>query len=508
MALCGATSLLAASARAAGPLGQNGEAITTSDYGIDLFQGPVLAGTRVTGLGGAYVAIAEDNDGSLQNPAAPAVRPFHSFDYFDYYPAFGLTLPGTIKNVDFFNSGAKTRLFNSPDNFVFLTPALNLQWGTFGVGLTVAIQNYSFQQQGSSVALADESQLGATITTTYLQLANAFWDGQLTVGFGARTVSMTVDTTSGVTQGGETLSRDKGVFATSGSGVELGLLWRPNNQFYRVGAAYRTQIATEASFSENLLPNALGDIVLEGGGNLYLPKRLAVPWDLNLGAAFQLGARPFNPRFRSLESYAERKWLQHRLRELEREAARDQALRDAQSDAERKQIQQSFERQRALSDRAWERVEQAATRELRERWRPYRRFYLLISGSVLVSGAVIDSVGIDSFLLREVNRSGADVSVSPRLGLESEVWPDLFKLRVGSYLEPTRFRTSRERLHGTSGLDARLGSWDVFGLWPEDYAWRASAAVDVAPRYYSWGVSIGGWYPRQPYQATADSNAK
>ena len=45
--------------RAAGPIGVDGEAITTSEYTIDLHRGPVLAGTRVVGLAGGYVAIAE-----------------------------------------------------------------------------------------------------------------------------------------------------------------------------------------------------------------------------------------------------------------------------------------------------------------------------------------------------------------------------------------------------------------------------------------------------------------
>ena len=83
------------------------------------FQGPVFAGSRVTGLAGAYVAIAEDVDGDLQNPATPAVRPFFSYSHFDYWLGFGLTFPATLKDIDFFNSGSKTHIANSPDSFVF-----------------------------------------------------------------------------------------------------------------------------------------------------------------------------------------------------------------------------------------------------------------------------------------------------------------------------------------------------------------------------------------------------
>src|SRR5688572_27735787 len=91
-------------AHAAGPLGSNGAPITTSAYSIDLYQGAVSAGNRVMGLGGAYVALAEDVDGDLQNPAAPAVRPFFSIDHFDYWLGLGLTFPASLSKIDFFNS--------------------------------------------------------------------------------------------------------------------------------------------------------------------------------------------------------------------------------------------------------------------------------------------------------------------------------------------------------------------------------------------------------------------
>src|SRR5262245_58440780 len=61
---------LARPAAAGGPIGENGEQISTSRYGIDLFQGPVYAGSRVTGLGGAYVALGWDVDGMQQTPVA------------------------------------------------------------------------------------------------------------------------------------------------------------------------------------------------------------------------------------------------------------------------------------------------------------------------------------------------------------------------------------------------------------------------------------------------------
>ena len=56
------------------PLAAEGEPIKTNQYAIDLTQGPVFAGSRVVGLAGTFVAMADGTDGDTQNPASPAVR--------------------------------------------------------------------------------------------------------------------------------------------------------------------------------------------------------------------------------------------------------------------------------------------------------------------------------------------------------------------------------------------------------------------------------------------------
>src|SRR3569832_453058 len=117
-------------ALAGGSLAANGQQITTSHYGIDLFQGPIYAGSRVTALGGAYVAVAWDVDGMQQNPAAPAVRPFFSITDFDYWLGFGLTFPGSFKDMDFYNSGSKSPDSTSSEkSFVVATTAAKIQYG-------------------------------------------------------------------------------------------------------------------------------------------------------------------------------------------------------------------------------------------------------------------------------------------------------------------------------------------------------------------------------------------
>jgi hypothetical protein len=484
--LLGALGVFLSSARATagGPLAAQGEPITTSDYVLDLFQGPLFAGTRVTSLAGAYVAIAEDVDGDLQNPASPAVRPFFSYTQFDYWIGFGLTFPADLANMDFFNSGSKTHVPNPPKSFVFFTPALNLQWGEFGIGLNFSIQQY---------ALADPEEgqrrgVTATIPTTHLQLAHGFANNQFVGGVGVRYITMTVNAPD----------EDGFLFRSSGPGFEFGVVYKPENVPLRVGVAYRTPIVTQAYYSDNLLPNANGDLIIEraDGSSLYLPKSVASPWDLNFGIATQFGKRPINHRWRTDEGLIEQQRLERRLRGIARERVRDQALASARTRAERKAIKQRFEREEAADDRTVE-IELLKVKTLIEKkLTEMNTFYVQLAASTVISGAVENAVGVESLVSQTVNRSGQHVVVSPRLGAEIAVFPTWLKVRGGSYLEPTRFDGSKLRVHATFGLDLKLAVWNVFGLWPDNYMWRLGLGGDYARDYFTWGVTIAGWYPR------------
>jgi len=475
---------VARGAAADGALGPNGSEIQTSNYALDLFHGPVFAGTRVTGLGGAYVAIAEDVDGDLQNPAAPAVRPFFSNSQFDYWLGFGITFPATLSGVDFFNSGTKTNLTNTPDAFVFFTPAVNLQWGEFGLGLTLEMQQYELSgpPPGGSIRVR--------IPTTHLQLARGIDHNQLVIGAGARLVSMSV---SGPDAGS--------AFSSGGIGLEFGAVYKPENLPLRLGVAVRTPVETQASYRDGLLPDVNGDLVVQTkAGPAYLPKIVAVPWDFNFGFAVQVGKRPLNPPWRMLPELTERQTLVHRLRELDREQAEREALSRATTAADRERIVRTFDSEQAADDRRFADEQLAARRAIEREHLVMNQFYLQFSGAMLISGAVEAAVGIESLLTQKVNRSGQRVVSSPRVGIECGILPELIKLRAGSYLEPTRFETSDMRVHGTAGIDIKLFRWSVFGAWPDDYMWRLGLGGDASTRYYTFGLSLGGWYPRQSGQ--------
>jgi hypothetical protein len=82
--------------------------------------------------------------------------------------------------------------------------------------------------------------------------------------------------------------------------------------------------------------------------------------------------------------------------------------------------------------------------------------------------------------------------VGVRFGAEGEPIENRLKLRVGSYLEPSRFAAGNARLHATLGSDVKLFSWDVFGI-IDPIELRVGAAVDVAVRYINYGISVGIW---------------
>ena len=477
--------LLASSeALAGGPIGANGQAITTSEYSLDLFQGPLFAGSRVTSLGGAYVAIAEDVDGDLQNPAAPAVRPFFSYTHFDYWLGFGVTFPADLANMDFFNSGSKTHVPNSPNSFVFFTPAVNLQWGEFAIGLNLAVQQYAL----ADPVAGEKRGITATIPTTHLQIARGFDHNQLVLGVGVRYVSMTVNEPE----------KNGFLFRSSGPGFEFGAVYKPETLPLRLGIAYRTPIVTQASYSDKLLPNESGDLILKrsDGSSLYLPKSVSSPWDFNFGFAVQFGARPLNHRWREDEELIKREMLERDLRELDLQEERQRALALVRTGAERRAVEDKYRQQMAIEDRKVETALLKAKTAIEKKLTDMNRFYVQVAASMLLSGAVQNSVGVESLVDQTVKRSGEHTVLSPRLGVEVGVLPNYFKVRGGTYLEPARFEDAKPRMHATGGFDLKLAVWNVFGLWPDNYMWRLGVGVDAARDYYTWGLTIAGWYPR------------
>ena len=103
----GATSLTAGGARAAGS--STPAPITSNNYALEFYQGPLIGPNRLLGMAGAYTAVAEGIDGATVNAASPAVREPFSFDWVDYDVDVDFSLPGAYGGTDFDNHGPRVR---------------------------------------------------------------------------------------------------------------------------------------------------------------------------------------------------------------------------------------------------------------------------------------------------------------------------------------------------------------------------------------------------------------
>lgn len=475
---------------AAAQLGPDGSTITSSDYAIDLSRGVVIGTSRVTGLSGAATALAEGVEGGLQNPSAVAYRGPQWPDWYDYWLALGTTYP--FKTGDFYNSGRVVgdsgRLAN--DSIFFLIPGAYFQMWNLGVGLTIDAQFVKIEGAIDPVTM-ERDTLRLRFTVFHIQAGYGFLDGQLIIGGGLRILRQRTYLSSRLPSEGDS-------YKTLGLGAELGVMFKPHHKAWSLGASLFPELSTGVRERQDGSQTSDGDIVV---GDFYVPRSTRIPTVGSVGFSYQFGLRPSNPPWVSAEQLAahDLERLDDRKRAAEEderdEIARVRARGGPEVEICIQAVKQTYARRYAeikrsrkeLKNLAWEMLR----REYRQGWP--RRYYLL-SADLQINGRVDNAVGVESFIFQTVQRSGERVTVSPRIGFETEVWPQRMKLRGGSYLEPSRFAESELRIHGTFGLDIKLFKWNVFGLWPDDYRWQLTGAVDFARDYGAFSLGIGGWY--------------
>jgi hypothetical protein len=115
----------------------------------------------------------------------------------------------------------------------------------------------------------------------------------------------------------------------------------------------------------------------------------------------------------------------------------------------------------------------------------------ILAADLILTGPVSNGDGIDAFLEKQMQQSGASVSPSVRVGAEYEWIPGWLRVRGGAYWEPGRFDDMTGRVHVTMGLDVRFWS---FSLWGSRYRLRASLAGDGARSYGNTLLSLGFWH--------------
>lgn len=431
-------------ARADGPLGPEGSPISTSSYAIDLFQGPVLASSRITGLGGAYAPLGEGADGFSFNAASPALRPSWSTDRTDWDLTGGVIFPASVSGTDFDNNGTRGFAYN---NFVFATVGGLIQHEAWGIGTSVNVQQYDL---GKPADGSDITNLRVRMVTSHVLTGYSFYREELSVGAGVRIAALgVVDATS--------LASERALFNMAGAAPEVGTLYAPRDAPIRIGATGRFPVRTTTNLGGSAAADARGDRAI---GGLVLPEEVVWPWELEIGLAAQLGARKLN---------------------VVRRDTRD--VDKARINRERRKIDGQYESDTAV-----------ARRILKRSYLLRPRRHVLLVASALLTGRSPDAIGFESFLSQRVERSGERLALSPRVGAEYEVVPHFLIVRAGSYIEPTRFRGSAPRLHGATGLHFKALTWSMFGLFSDDTAFKLGGVIDVARDYFGWGLSAGIWH--------------
>jgi hypothetical protein len=443
-------------------------------WDIEIFQGPLLAPIHVTGVGGAYVAMAEDTEGSAVNSAAPAVRDPYSTTWFDYDLSVGISFPGAFANTDFDNHGDNASLPANhalAGNFLDLNLGGTLQFGALGVGATGDLQQFSLTSQSPSTS---SSSLTMQIGRWKVLGAYGLLDGQLIVGGGARIVTMQI-----LGQNGTPL------LTMTGGSPETGALLMPTGQPWRIGATFRAPVSG----------GALGG---SGGtaGGLVLPTSIVEPWETELGLAYQLGPRPLNPGWENPHDQEA---------ELRGEIARDRdkraleyalelALTPPRERATKRAVQQAQEQAlRAIEDEHMKETSDQLRAMRKARYANWPREKILLLASALVTGPSANAISVEGFLDQRLERVGQQATVTPRLGIEGEPLRDRMLLRAGTYVEPSRYAGGSARQHFTFGADVRLFPLDFWGLLSEA-VWKVGLFVDLAPRYQNAGIGLGNWH--------------
>ncbi len=472
-------------------LGPDGSPIDTSDYSVDLTRGVVVSTSRVVGLSGAATSLAQGVEGGLQNPSAVAYRGPQWPDWYDYWLALGLTYP--FDSGDFYNSGRFVSDGQpvADDSTFFLIPGAYFQMWNLGIGLTIDAQFIKLDGVRDPMGNAQDA-LRLRFTTFHIQAGYGFMDGQLIIGAGLRILRQRAYLSN------DFLVRGQDVSQTLGLGAEIGLMLRPHHKPWSLGASIFPQLSTGLRNRGNPTETPDGDLVV---GTFVLPRDTRLPTTGSVGFSYQFGPRPTNPPWISAETLAADELARIDRRKERMKQREQEELRAAEQrggpDRELclQLIEQRYARKYEELKRARKEMKKLAWEQLRKqyRWDWPRRYYLL-TADLWVNGRLENAVGVEAFLFQTVQRSGERISVSPRLGFETEVWPTRMKLRAGTYLEPSRFAQSSARLHGTFGFDISLFKWNVFGLWPDDYRWQITGAIDFARSYGAFSFGIGGWY--------------
>jgi hypothetical protein len=419
-------------------------------------------------LGGAYGGYAEGVEGTYANSGAPAVREPFSLRYVDYDVSGSLYAPAFFQTYDVENrcdpAGMRCKTTGErASSAVVAGLAGMIQVGRFGMSLSTDVQAFDLTQSASN-------PVTLRFGLVRLLTAYGFLNGQLAIGVGVRGVVVQMD------QAGA-----GNLFLAAGASPEAGALIRPDNQPWRVGATVRAPV-----FSTDIGPGT--------AGGLILPRQVILPAEIEAGVSVQIGARPLNPPW--IDPIEQQQPVKHEV-ENAREARRaDHELAIAQSDdpiRTRERLEREEDAIRAVEEARLRRESVRLLEARRARYLNWPRGKLLVVAGALITAPVDDAISPIDFLDQQNTPFGRSWTASPRFGVESEPIPDRLMLRVGGYVEPTRFKDGVPRQHVTFGGDLKLFALGFIPFLKYTIL-RLTMSVDLAPRYTNWGVGLGVWH--------------
>jgi hypothetical protein len=265
---------------------------------IDAGRATIKGSTRVVGMGGAFVAIADDTQGVAINPASVAVRLPYSWSAFDFSFGIDVSVATWLPKNDIYNapdsavSGSSGSLFGS---FAVVT---NFQHAGFGFAAE-AEQNVASRKAQQGVS----TKLTANFGLMRPAVAYGYFDGQLQLGAGLRILGFNIGGSRGA------------VPLTAGIGYTAGLIVKPKSEQFRVGAAIEQPINAEVASDDGTAKTMVH-----------------VPWTAKFGFAYQFGKRRFNPRFVTASERARRNTGGKQPTKEDEKKAKDELFDEYQQD--------------------------------------------------------------------------------------------------------------------------------------------------------------------------------
>lgn len=365
-----------------------------------LTEGTLRGSPRLMGIAGAFAGLAEGAEGIPRNPASAAMKHVN-FDgdfHYDFAFTFHFLPPWAVQEQDWDNDGRSdqptpARLSDFLGVQVIYAFA-SVQYKDAALGLGVDVQNFldRTRVEGDPV----EQYHNVSFAHLYGTLAGSFWRDQILVGVGVESTHVFIN--YGEQAPGAFLPDLKDSMGFHGWGVQLGAVYRPANDDWRVGVSWKPQV------------DAGPFVARESIGGKVAPAAVAVPGRLSLGGALALG------RGRHLNIISPGGWV-----------PRD-------------------------DDVATPKGTQPKLTTGMMKW--------LFTAQLDVFFPVQRSALVGAFLQQpDVPAEGAGyhVSLQPHLGIEKEVFLDLLRLRLGSYLEPPMTASGPvARPHLTFGFELAL----------------------------------------------------